>query len=195
MKREKKNEEPCEEMNKADVKEGKAEDAGCPHCNGADEEQVSGLDEIKIQLDAKAKQCEEYMSALQRLAAEFDNYKKRTAKEKEAIYADAISDVISAFLPVMDNIERALQACSGDNGVQSLKEGFELVKRQAANSLKILEVEEIKSTGEEFNPEFHNAVMHIEDDTYGQNVIVEEFQKGYIYKDKVIRHSMVKVAN
>lgn len=195
MKKEKKHEVPCEEMNKAEEREEAIEDTGCP--DGAETGGSSNkeMEEIKEQLESKSKQCEEYKDALQRMAAEFDNYKKRTAREKESIYVDAVSDVVSAFLPVVDNIERALQACAGDNSAQSLKEGFELVKRQAVNSLKSLGVEEIKSTGEEFNPEFHNAVMHVEDDTYGQNVIVEELQKGYMYKDKVIRYSMVKVAN
>jgi len=153
------------------------------------------LEDIKLKLDDKSKQCEEYLNMLQRTAAEFDNFKKRTAREKEALYTEAVSDVVSAFLPVVDSIERAIQVCSGQQEEQSIREGMELVKRQVNDVLKKLGVEELNCVGADFNPEFHNAVMHITDDSYGQNVVVEEFQKGYVFKDKVIRHSMVKVAN
>jgi molecular chaperone GrpE len=132
----------------------------------------------------------------QRAAAEFDNYKKRTVREKEALYSDAVSDVISAFLPVIDNLERAiLSADSNSADAKSIREGIELVIKQVTETLKNLDVKVIKSTGEAFDPQLHNAVMHIEDESLEQNIIAEEFQKGYIYKDKVIRHSMVKVAN
>lgn len=162
------------------------------------EEQTEGksqVDAIKAQLEEKTKQCAEYYNALQRAAAEFDNFKKRTAREKEALYAEAVSDVAGAFLPVIDSIDRAIQACGADSGVGPLKEGVELVCRQARDVLKNLGVEEIKSVNEAFDPNLHNAVMHIEDESLGQSVVVEEFLKGYIYKEKVIRHSMVKVAN
>jgi molecular chaperone GrpE len=160
-----------------------------------EEVQENELDKVKAQLEEKTKQCGDYYSALQRAAAEFDNYKKRTAREKEALYTEAVSDVAAAFLPVIDSIDRAVQACSRDSEAGSLKEGVELVCRQAKDVLKNLGVEEIKSVNEAFDPNLHNAVMHIEDENYGQGVVVEEFQKGYIYKEKVIRHSMVKVAN
>lgn len=153
------------------------------------------MEALKQERDEKAKQCGEYLSMLQRTAAEFDNYKKRTAREKEGLYAEAVSDVVAAFLPVVDSIERAVKACEGESENKSLKEGVELVARQAIGVLQKLGVEEIKSVGESFNPEVHNAVMHIEDENAGPNVVVEEFQKGYIFKEKVIRHSMVKVAN
>jgi molecular chaperone GrpE len=150
---------------------------------------------VKGQLDEKVKQCEQYYSMLQRSAAEFDNYKKRTAREKEGLYGEALNDIVSAFLPVADNLERALQACNIGADSDTLKDGVCLVIRQLKDVLKNLGVEEIKTVGEIFNPEKHNAVMHIEDDSVGQNIIVEEFQKGYIFKEKVIRYSMVKVAN
>ena len=153
------------------------------------------LEGIKVQLDEKNKQCMEYFNALQRAAAEFDNYKKRTAREKEALYTESVSDVAAAFLPVIDSIDRAVEACSKESEAGSLKEGVELVCRQAKDVLKNLGVEEIKSVNETFDPNLHNAVMHIEDESLGQGIVVEEFQKGYIYKEKVIRHSMVKVAN
>jgi molecular chaperone GrpE len=161
-----------------------------------DEKNCEDMDAVKAKLENKEKLCEEYFGQLQRITAEFDNYKKRTAKEKEALYSDAVSDVISALLPVVDNFERALNAPNSESDSKSpLKEGIEMVYKQLKDVMKNMGIEEIKCVGESFNPEFHNAVMHIEDDSYGENVIVEEFQKGYIFKEKVIRHSMVKVAN
>lgn len=153
------------------------------------------LTEVKKQLDERTQKCTEYLNALQRNAAEFDNYKKRTAREKEALYTDAVSDVAAAFLPVIDNLERAAKACNAEAEGSSLKEGVDLVCRQIKDVMKNIGIEEIKSVNESFDPNFHNAVMHIEDESLGQGVVVEEFQKGYMYKDKVIRHSIVKVAN
>jgi len=153
------------------------------------------LKNIMEQLEAKTKKCEEYFDMLQRTIAEFDNYKKRTIREKEALYSESVSDVIATFLPVVDNIERACQIpdTNGDN--KSIKEGITLVLRQIKDILSKHGVEEIKSVGETFNPELHNAVMHVTDESAGENMVVEEFQKGYMLKDRVIRHSMVKVAN
>ncbi|HHW00503.1 MAG TPA: nucleotide exchange factor GrpE [Clostridiaceae bacterium] len=155
----------------------------------------SEIESLKASLEEKTKRCDEYKDMLQRLAAEFDNYKKRTAREKEALYFDALSDVVSEFLPVIDNIERAINACKSENSQESMLEGIELINRQVKETLKKLGVEQIDCVGKRFDPNLHEAVMHIEDDTYEQNVVVEEFQKGYIFKDKVIRHSIVKVAN
>lgn len=111
------------------------------------------------------------------------------------MYLDATIDVVAAFLPVIDNIERAVQAANNDAGDNSLKEGIDLVYRQFKDVMKKLNVEAIEAVGKEFDPNLHNAVSHIDDEQYGENVVAEEFQKGYIFKDKVIRHSMVKVAN
>ncbi|HHX18739.1 MAG TPA: nucleotide exchange factor GrpE [Clostridium sp.] len=154
-----------------------------------------GVDQLKVKLDEKSKQCEEYISMFQRVAAEFDNYKKRTAKEKSEIYDSALTDVVKAFLPVIDNIERAVEASSKDADSKTLKEGIDLIYKQFKEVLGKLEVTEIEGVGSSFDPNKHNAVMHVEDDSYGENVIVEELQKGYKCKDKVIRYSMVKVAN
>jgi len=157
---------------------------------------ASEIEELKGKLEQKTKQCEEYFSMLQRTVAEFDNYKKRTVKEKEALYSDAVSDAVLAILPVVDNFERAIKAAENDSATNSsFKEGMELVYKQFKDALKNLGVEEIKAVGETFDPQLHNAVMHIEDDSYGSSIVIEEFQKGYILKDKVVRHSMVKVAN
>lgn len=131
---------------------------------------------------------EKYMRTL----AEYDNYRKRTIKEKEGIYPEAKAVVVEKFLPVMDNFQRAIDSAENKD---PFYEGVVMLKKQMDDVLTALGVEEIKSVGEEFNPEFHNAVMHVEDEEQGENVIVEEFQKGYKIGERVIRHSMVKVAN
>jgi len=153
------------------------------------------LENIKRELEEKTKQCADYFDKLQRIAAEFDNFKKRSVKEKEALYADAVCDVVSAFLPVLDNVERALAAISEDSSAQALKDGVDMVFKQFKDAMKSIGVEEIAALNEQFDPKLHNAVMHVEDEAYGSNTVIEEFQKGYIYKDRVIRYSMVKVAN
>ena len=131
---------------------------------------------------------EKYMRTL----AEYDNYRKRTIKEKESIYPEAKAVVVEKFLPVMDNFQRALDSAEEKN---PFYEGVAMVKKQMDEVLTALGVEEIKAVGEQFNPELHNAVMHVDDEEAGENIIVEEFQKGYKIGDRVIRHSMVKVAN
>lgn len=168
---------------------------GQTDCTGCSDAENGEAGDIKAQLEEKTKQCEEYFSRMQRLAAEFDNFKKRTAKEKEVLYHDAVSDCVAVFLPVIDSLTRAIQAAGKEEEGNALKEGIELVYRQMQESLKRLGVEEIKSVGEKFDPQLHNAVMHIEDDSYESSVVTEEFQKGYVIKEKVIRYSMVKVAN
>ena len=126
-----------------------------------------------------------------RLVAEYDNYRKRTVKEKEAIYPEAKISVVAAFLPVLDNLERAL-ATAGDDPIY---EGVKMISKQFVETLKSTGVEEIPAVGEKFNPDVHNAVMHIDDESYGENEVVEEFQKGYRLGERIIRYSMVKVAN
>ena len=131
---------------------------------------------------------EKYMRTL----AEYDNYRKRTIKEKESIYPEAKAVVVEKFLPVMDNFERALDRAENKD---AFYEGIVMLKKQMDDVLTALGVEEIKAVGEVFNPVLHNAVMHIDDEAAGENIIVEEFQKGYKIGDRVVRHSMVKVAN
>ena len=127
-----------------------------------------------------------------RLLAEFDNYKKRSAKERENIYTDVRVDTVTKFLPVYDNLERALKAETAD---ESYRRGFEMTCNQLLDVFKQLGVEPIESVGQTFDPQMHNAVMHVEDEALGENTVVEEFQKGFRIGDRVIRHSMVKVAN
>lgn len=129
-----------------------------------------------------------------RLMAEYDNYKKRTQKEKEEIGSFATADTIEKLLPVVDNLERALEAV-GDGEKNTFTEGIEMVYRQLMEIFEKIGVSEIEAVGKEFDPEIHNAVMHIDDETLEANMVAEQFMKGYKYKDKVIRYSMVKVAN
>ncbi len=163
--------------------------------NSQVDELKSKIQSMKDELEEKNKQCVDYLDKLQRAAAEFDNFKKRSAKEKEAVYIDAACDVVKAFLPVLDNVERALKAIPDDDAAKSLKDGVEMVFKQLKETFNNIGVEEIPSVDQQFDPMLHNAVMHVEDDAYGHNTVVEEFQKGYLYKEKVIRYSMVKVAN
>jgi len=178
---------------KNDSAAGKAEENSKKDENGgnADEnKKMNGEDPI-VQKDKEINELKEY---IKRLAAEFDNYKKRTRKEKEKIYASSVADVVSSFLPVVDNIERALQASEGST--ESIRDGVVMIHRQMMDILANLGVKPIEAKGKKFNPDFHEAIAHIEDENYGENEIVEEFLKGYIYNDEiVIRHSVVKVAN
>ena len=128
-----------------------------------------------------------------RMMAEYDNFKRRTQKEKEAIYTDSVKDTVAKLLPVVDNLVRAVDAFADKQSDEC--KGVAMVLKQTEEIFNSIGVTEIKAVGEQFNPELHNAVMHIEDEKVDDNTVVEEFQKGYMYKDKVIRYSMVKVAN
>ena len=127
-----------------------------------------------------------------RICAEYDNYRKRTQKEKDNLYGDIRANVITSFLPVYDNLTRALAAATTD---EAYRKGVELIMNQFNAMMEKLGVTEIKAVGEKFDPSVHNAVMHVNDETKGENEVVEEFQKGFKIGDKVIRFSMVKVAN
>jgi len=142
---------------------------------------------------AKTKQeLEDTTDRLKRIMAEFENYKKRSIKEKEMLYKSILSDIISSFLPVIDNLEKAAEAKTED---ENYKQGLELVLKQFKDVLTKFGVEEIKTVGETFDPEVHEAVSSVQDDTKGEKEIIQEFRKGYRIGAKVIRHSMVIVAN
>ena len=143
--------------------------------------------------DKRDQQIEELTDQLKRNMAEFDNFRKRTEKEKSAMYEIGAKDVIEKILPVIDNFERGLKAVS--EGGDAFAEGMNMIYKQLLKTLEDLGVKPIEAVGQPFDPNFHNAVMHIEDENFGENVIAEEFQKGYLYRDSVVRHSMVKVAN
>lgn len=155
--------------------------------------EVENTSKYKEMYEAKDQESKEYYEALQRVMAEFDNYKKRTKKEKEETYSSAAGEVLIAFLPVLDNLERSI--ASNKENAGAFHEGIALVCKQFRDVLKSFGVEEIKTLGENFDPNLHNAVMHVEDENYSEGQIVEELRKGYTLGDKVIRHSMVKVAN
>lgn len=156
------------------------------------DEKVCEKDYGKL-LEDKERELSEITDRYKRLMAEYDNFKKRTVKEKEDIYSSSVKDTVSELLPVIDNLERAIDSFE-DKESEHCK-GVQMVLKQTDEIFKKLGVNEIKAVGEQFNPELHNAVMHVDDDTIDENTVVEEFMKGYTYKDKVIRHSMVKVAN
>lgn len=159
----------------------------------ADESEDS-KDSEKSELDKVNEQIAALSDKLIRNAAEFDNYKKRTAREKEDFYKSAVCETVAPLLPVLDNLERAVAAAedSGESG--SVLDGVKMVKKQFEDALKSIGVEPIEAVGEQFDPEKHNAVMTADSDE-DENTVLEEFQKGYIYRDKVVRHSMVKVSN
>ena len=137
-------------------------------------------------------QVEELTDRLKRSMAEFDNFRKRTEKEKSSMYVIGAKDIIEKMLPIVDNFERGLtQAPEGDPFADDMQK----IYKQLITTMEGMGVEPIEAVGKEFNPDFHNAVMHVEDESVGENIIVEELQKGYTYKGFVVRHSMVKVAN
>lgn len=156
-------------------------------------EEKDGNEEKIAELEQKIKDWEDKYT---RLYAEYDNYQKRSKREKDARYADAVADVIAEILPIADNLDRALATEVDSEDAKKVLEGVEMVKKQMIDAFSKLDVSEIAAVGEEFDPNVHNAVMHVEDETVTENTVVEEFMKGYKYKeDRVIRHSMVKVAN
>lgn len=156
---------------------------------------ITELTEENLKLTEDNKKINNELEALKdrlvRNSAEYENYRKRTAKEKEGIYTDACEDILKLFLPVLDNLERAV---SVEGNLEALKKGVDMTLKQFNSALDKLNVVEIPSEGE-FDPNLHNAVMHVEDENQGENKIVEVFQKGYKRGDKVLRFSMVKVAN
>ncbi|MEF2605752.1 MAG: nucleotide exchange factor GrpE, partial [Schaedlerella sp.] len=127
--------------------------------------------------------------------AEFDNFRKRTDREKSQMYEVGAKDVIDKILPVVDNFERGLGAVTEEEKEDPFVKGMEQIYKQLMTTLEGIGVKPIEAVGNEFDPDFHNAVMHVEDEEVGENIIVEEFQKGYMYRDSVVRHSIVKVAN
>lgn len=146
----------------------------------------------KKEKDKKDQQIDELTDRLKRNMAEFDNFRKRTEKEKASMYIIGAREIVEKILPVVDNFERGLAQAPEED---AFAEGIRMIYKQLMTTLEELGVKQIEAVGKEFDPNLHNAVMHIEDEEAGENTIVEEFQKGYTYKDFVVRHSMVKVAN
>lgn len=149
----------------------------------------------KKKKDKKDEKIEELTDMVKRQMAEFDNFRKRTEKEKASMYEIGAREVIDKILPVVDNFERGLAAVPENEKESPFADGMTKIYKQMMTVFEEIGVKPIEAVGQEFNPDYHNAVMHVEDEEAGENVVVEEFQKGYLYKDHVVRHSMVKVAN
>ena len=149
----------------------------------------------KDKKDKKDEKIEELTDRLTRQMAEFDNFRKRTEKEKSQMYEVGAKDIIEKILPVVDNFERGLDAVPEEKKEDPFIQGMEKVYKQFLTVLESMDLKPIEAVGNPFDPNFHNAVMHVEDENFGENEVAEEFQKGYMYRDSVVRHSMVKVAN
>ena len=149
----------------------------------------------KEKKDKKDEKIEELTDRLKRNMAEFDNFRKRTEKEKTQMFETGAKSIVEKILPVVDNFERGLAAVTEEEKGTPFVEGMEKIYKQMMTVLEEAGVKPIEAVGQEFEPNLHNAVMHVEDEEFGENIIAEEFQKGYTYRDSVVRHSMVKVAN
>ena len=160
-----------------------------------DAEKKTGKKLFGKKKDKKDEKIEELTDKLTRQMAEFDNFRKRTEKEKSQMYEVGAKDIIEKILPVVDNFERGLDAVKEEEKEDPFVQGMEKVYKHLVTTLEGIEVKPIEAVGQPFDPNFHNAVMHVEDENFGENIVAEEFQKGYTYRDSVVRHSMVKVAN
>ncbi len=182
-----------EKSKEDNINEEKQEELKTQNSN-ENEENTSdaSLDNIKKELEGVKKELDETDDRYKRVMAEFENYKKRNAKERESMYDSILADVISAILPAVDNLEKAVTVKTEDT---QYKQGVELVVKQLQNIFTTLNVKEIETVGKTFDPELHEAVSHVEDETLGEKEITLEYRKGYKIGNKVIRHSMVVVAN
>ena len=177
----------------ADQEEAQAEPETAEEDAGTDKKGFFG--KKKEKKDKKDEQIADLTDKLTRHMAEFDNYRKRTEKEKSAMYEIGAKDVVEKILPIVDNFERGLQSVPEEKKDDPFVDGMDKIYKQLMSTLEGIGVKPIEAVGQEFDPNFHNAVMHVEDEELGENVVAEEFQKGYMYRDSVVRHSMVKVAN
>lgn len=186
-------EEPkAEEAEKAEDKNPEAETSQGSSEGGSEKK---GFFKKKEKKDKKDEQIAELTDKVKRQLAEFENFRNRTEKEKSQMYAVGAKDVIEKILPVVDNFERGIKSIPEEERKNPVASGMEMIYKQLMTVLTDLGVSPIEAMGQEFNPDLHNAVMHVDDEELGENIIVEEFQKGYKYKDAVLRYSMVKVAN
>ena len=177
----------------ADQEEAQTEPETAEEDAGTDKKGFFG--KKKEKKDKKDEQIAELTDKLKRQLAEFENFRNRTDKEKSQMYAVGAKDVIEKILPVIDNFERGLKSIPEDQKDGPVASGMEMIYKQLITVLTDLGVTPIEAVGQEFDPNLHNAVMHAEEEGLGENIVAEEFQKGYKYKDTVLRHSMVKVAN
>ena len=184
-------EEASEKTSKADEAKESQEEAESQK-EPESKTKASFFGKKKKEKDKFEQQIEDLTDRLKRSMAEFDNYRKRTEKEKSSMYIIGAKDIVEKMLPIVDNFERGLAQAPEDD---PFAEGMKMIYKQMMTAFDEMGVKAIEAVGKEFDPNLHNAVMHVEDESVGENVVVEEFQKGYTYKDFVVRHSMVKVAN
>ena len=180
-------EEMKEEAPAAENTEEAAED------KDSDKEAKKGFKKKEKKKDKRDEQIEQLNDKVMRQMAEFENFRRRTEIEKSQMFATGAKSIVEKILPVVDNFERGLATV--EEGADPFADGMLMIYKQLLTTLDEAGVKPIEAVGQEFNPDFHNAVMHVEDEEVGENIVVEEFQKGYMYNDSVVRHSMVKVAN
>lgn len=197
----------AEAANAEDVKAAEQETAenscsqeeACGECAETGEEPEKAKEEkkgfFKKKKDPRDEKIEELTDRVKRQMAEFENFRKRTEKEKSGMYEMGARDIIEKILPVVDNFERGLSSIPEESKATPFADGMEKIYKQFRKTLEEAGVKPIEAVGQEFDPNFHNAVMHVEDESMGENIVVEELLKGYMYRDTVVRHSMVKVAN
>lgn len=178
---------------KADEKSGESEKAD--KSGKADGDLKDLVERAKLEAKKKDDQIADLTDRYKRTLAEYENFRKRTEKEKSDIYTYAVKDVLTKILPVADSFERGLAAVPDDEKDGAVAKGMEKIYKQFQKTLSDIGVKPIEAEGKPFDPNYHNAVMHVEDDSLGENVVAKDLQKGYTYKDTVIRHSMVQVAN
>ena len=182
-------EEPQEEAKEQETPAGEAEQSP----DGEKETSKAEKKRKDKKQDAMKEKVEELEDRVKRQMAEFDNFRKRTEKEKTAMFETAARSVIEKILPVVDNFERGLASVSEEEKDGALAQGMQMIYKQLMTELENLDVKPIPAVGEEFNPEFHNAVMQTQSDEFESGVVAQELQKGYTYRDSVVRHSMVAV--
>ncbi|MDE6875396.1 MAG: nucleotide exchange factor GrpE [Lachnospiraceae bacterium] len=189
----------CEEVQDSEAEEEileeAAEEADAETEDGTVPKERKSFFKKKEKKDKKDEKIEELNDRLIRSIAEFDNFRKRTEKEKAQMFEIGAKDIVEKILPVIDNFERGLATVPEAEKEGAFVQGIELVYKQLLKALEDAGVKPIEAVGKEFDPNFHNAVMHAEDESFGENIVAEEFQKGYMYRDSVVRHSMVKVVN
>lgn len=189
-----------EEENAEDVVVEDSNEDTADEANDVEAAEVNGKDKKsffkkKDKKDSKDEKIEELNDRLIRSMAEFDNFRKRSEKEKAQMFEIGAKDIIEKILPVVDNFERGLGVVTEEEKSSAFVQGIEKIYKQLVDVLEAAGVKPIEAVGKEFDPNFHNAVMHTEDEELGENIVAEEFLKGYTYRDTVVRHSMVKVVN
>ena len=194
--------DPCEEAAENEAAEQNVSEEAVEQAEATDEQENvedaetdTPLFGKKKKKDKKDEKIEELTDRVQRQMAEFDNFRKRTEKEKSQMFEVGAKSILEKLLPVVDNFERGLAAISDEEKESSVASGMDMIYKQLTAMLEECGVKPIEAEGQPFDPDFHNAVMHIEDEAYGENVVAQELQKGYMYHDTVLRYSMVQVAN